>query len=118
MVAKPIDFKRMRQDAVDIFYAGLQAVDRKLAWLGKYHGQFHFLGRLRQRIEPLQARAQLRAWLGANPDGYLLVNYRTSQPEVPADLRLQPYRGGSLVLWPAARLRAQPHWVDALPGNA
>jgi len=27
MVAKPIDFKRMRQDAVDIFYAGLQAVD-------------------------------------------------------------------------------------------
>ena len=27
MAAKPIDFKRMRQDAVDIFYAGLQAVD-------------------------------------------------------------------------------------------
>ena len=98
--------------------SALQAEGRAVAWLGKYHGQFQFLGRLRQRIEPLQARGPLRAWLEANPDGYLLVNYKTSQPEIPADLRLQPYRGGSLALWPAARLRAQPHWVDALPGNA
>jgi len=32
---------------------GLQESGRPLAWLGKYHGQFHFLGRLQTRIEPL-----------------------------------------------------------------
>ena len=104
--------------AISQTLSALQAEGRAIAWLGKYHGQFHFLGRLQQRIEPLQARARLQAWLDANPDGYLLVNYKTPQPQVPAALQVQPYRGGSLVLWPAARLRAQPHWVDALPGNA
>jgi len=104
--------------AISQTLSALQAEGRAVAWLGKYHGQFHFLGRLQQRIEPLQARARLQAWLDANPDGYLLVNYKTPQPQVPAALQVQPYRGGSLVLWPAARLRAQPHWVDALPGNA
>jgi 4-amino-4-deoxy-L-arabinose transferase-like glycosyltransferase len=104
--------------AISQTLSALQAEGRAIAWLGKYHGQFHFLGRLQQRIEPLQARGRLQAWLDANPDGYLLVNYKTPQPRVPAALRVQPYRGGSLVLWPAARLRAQPHWVDALPGNA
>ncbi|UCE76093.1 MAG: glycosyltransferase family 39 protein [Gammaproteobacteria bacterium] len=104
--------------AISQTLSALQAEGRAIAWLGKYHGQFHFLGRLQQRIEPLQARARLQAWLDANPDGYLLVNYKTPQPQVPAALQVQPYRGGSLVLWPVARLRAQPHWVDALPGNA
>ena len=94
--------------------AELQRSGRPLAWLGKYHGQFHFLGRLTDRIEPLHDRAQLSAWLQAHPDGYLLVNYRESLRELPDQLLIQPYRGGSLVLWPAARLREQPRWLDAL----
>ncbi len=104
--------------AVSHSLSALQAEGRPVAWLGKYHGQFHFAGRLQQRIEPIEGRGQLQAWLGANPRGYLLVNYKTAGPEIPDDLRVQPYRGGSLVLWPVARLRAEPRWVDALPGNA
>jgi 4-amino-4-deoxy-L-arabinose transferase-like glycosyltransferase len=98
--------------------AFLQAQGRDLAWLGKYHGQFHFLGRLQERIAPLLSRDGLDTWLHAHPDGYLLVNYKNTRPDVPEELRLQPYRGGSLVLWPAARLRADPRRLDALPGNA
>lgn len=104
--------------AVSRTLAELQGEGRAVAWLGKYHGQFHFPGRLRQRVAPIETRAQLQSWMGDNPDGYLLVNYKSSQPQLPAGVPVQPYRGGSLVLWPVARLRAEPHWVDALPGNA
>jgi hypothetical protein len=98
--------------------AAAQAEGRPVAWLGKYHGQFHFAGRLRERVAPIAAPAQLQSWLRDNPDGYLLVNYKNPHFPLPEDVRVQPYRGGSLALWPAARLRAEPHWVDALPGNA
>jgi 4-amino-4-deoxy-L-arabinose transferase-like glycosyltransferase len=98
--------------------SGLQASDRKLAWLGKYHGQFHFLGRLQGRIESIDERGQLYHWLDANTDGYILVNYKSLQPDIPDDLLIQPYRGGSLVLWPASRLRQDRPRLDALTGNA
>jgi len=96
---------------------GLQQSSRPLAWLGKYHGQFHFLGRLRTRIEPLAGSERLRGWLDANPDGYLLVNYRTARPDVPDSLQVQPYRGGRLVLWPAEQLLQDTHRLDALAGS-
>ena len=96
---------------------GLQESGRSLAWLGKYHGQFHFLGRLQTRIEPLGESGQLRRWLEANPEGYLLVNYRTVRPDVPDSLQIQPYRGGSLVLWPALRLLRDPDRLDALAAS-
>ena len=97
--------------------ADLQQNGRPLAYLGKYHGQFHFLGRLEQRIEPLHSRAQLHAWLEAHANGFLLVNYTQPPHELPELLLIQPYRGGSLVLWPAAQLREQPRSLDALPGS-
>lgn len=97
--------------------AELQRAGRPLAWLGKYHGQFHFLGRLTERIEPLAGRAQLEAWLETHGDGYVLINYKSAVRELPAGLLLQSYRGGSLVVWPAAQLRVQPRWLDALPGS-
>ncbi|MEA2080304.1 MAG: hypothetical protein U9P00_10695, partial [Pseudomonadota bacterium] len=98
--------------------SGLQASERKLAWLGKYHGQFHFLGRLRGRIESIDERGRLYDWLQGNKDGYLLVNYKSLQPDIPDDLLRQAYRGGSLVLWPASQLLQNPQRLDALSGNA
>ena len=98
--------------------SGLQASDRKLAWLGKYHGQFHFLGRLQGRIEPIDEGRRLYDWLDGNTGGYLLVNYKSLQPDIPDDLLIQSYRGGSLVLWPVSRLLKDPQRLDALSGNA
>ncbi|HHH44841.1 MAG TPA: glycosyltransferase family 39 protein [Gammaproteobacteria bacterium] len=95
----------------------LQQNGQPLAWLGKYHGQFHFLGRLQARIEPLAGPEPLHDWLRANPQGYLLVNYRGAAPEAPDDLQRQPYRGGWLVLWPAQRLLRDPVRLDALQGS-
>ncbi|HHJ18092.1 MAG TPA: glycosyltransferase family 39 protein [Gammaproteobacteria bacterium] len=97
--------------------AGLQEQGRPLAWLGKYHGQFNFVGRLSGPVAALPDRPALHAWLRANPGGWLLVNYKTVQPDVPDTLPVYPYRGGSLVLWPAARLLADSARLDALPGS-
>jgi len=98
--------------------AALQTSGHAVAWLGKYHGQFHFLGRLRQRIEPLAGGQRLRDWLTRHPQGYLLVTYPVVRPPLPGSIRAWPYRGGSLVLWPAGTLLAAPDQLDLLTGNA
>ena len=98
--------------------AQLQAQQRPVAWLGKYHGQFHFLGRLRQRIEPLRDAAALRRWLRAHPDGYLLVDEKRDPGTLPAAAWHWPYRGGRLILWPARELLRDPARLDALAGSA
>jgi 4-amino-4-deoxy-L-arabinose transferase-like glycosyltransferase len=107
---------RMRPIAEQL--AALQQAGHAVAWLGKYHGQFHFLGHLRQRIEPLAGGQALRDWLIQHPQGYLLVNYPDAGPQVPESLLVQPYRSGSLVLWPAQKLLQAPDQLDALAGNA
>jgi len=112
LVRAPFDLKR-----TSLTLAELQQSGRQLAYLGKYHGQFQFSGRLGERIEPLDSRGQLQDWLQAHPDGFLLVNYKAPPQELPELLLIQSYRGGSLVLWPAAQLREQPRWLDALPGS-
>jgi 4-amino-4-deoxy-L-arabinose transferase-like glycosyltransferase len=98
--------------------AALQQTGHDVAWLGKYHGQFQFLGRLTQRVEPLTDKTRLRDWLAAHPQGHLLVNYAVPRPDVPASLPIQLYRSGSLVLWPVAELLQHPRQLDALAGNA
>jgi 4-amino-4-deoxy-L-arabinose transferase-like glycosyltransferase len=114
----PVLSPRFQLGAMSSALAQLQTSGHELAYLGRYHGQFHFLGRLERRVEPLTRRGQLQSWLADNPDGYVLVNYKTPLPNVPDSLLAQPYRGGSLVLWPAAQFRDQPHRLDALQGNA
>ncbi len=95
----------------------LQQQGHALAWVGRYHGQFQFLGRLRSPLKALSGDG-LRPWLHSHPQGYVLIRYADPQPQVPAGLLVQPYRSGSLVLWPAQRLLHSPRWLDALTGNA
>jgi hypothetical protein len=96
----------------------LQQSGHDIAWLGRYHGQFQFLGRLRQPVQALTDKAGLRDWLAAHPDGYVVVKYSVARPRVPDTLTIRPYRSGSLVLWPAQRLLHSPAQLDALAGNA
>jgi 4-amino-4-deoxy-L-arabinose transferase-like glycosyltransferase len=109
---------RYRLQELAVQLADLQRDGYALAWLGKYHGQFQFLGRLRLPVKDLQESGRLRGWLQAHPRGYVLVNYRDTRPDVPDGLTLQPYRGGTLVLWPARQLLRSPQRLDALAGNA
>ncbi len=103
LATAPFDMK-----PVSFQIAQFQERGYPVAWLGKYHGQFHFVGRLQQRIEPLQDKAAVLRWLKTHRDGYLLVNHKTPLEQLPAGIPGWPYRGGSLVLWPAAWLLDHP----------
>ncbi|WJW75890.1 glycosyltransferase family 39 protein [Thiohalobacter sp. IOR34] len=85
----------------------LQAAGRPVAHVGKYHGQFQFLGRLRR---PLAVVPEWEAldWARAHPDGYLvLYNSDWKGPKQGAEY-VQDYRGQAddLALWSASALLA------------
>lgn len=87
--------------------ARLQESGTPLAYVGSYHGQFQFPGRLKQPLTALDAD-EIDAWIRANPDGLLLLNLRhpTAQQRAAAVFE-QPYRGRWLLL-------LKPDTVDAL----
>ena len=85
--------------------ARAEAQDQPIANLESYDGQFHFLGRLTRRIEPLHDGPELQDWAKAHPTG-LIITYPASLTAV--DVRsaeyVQPFRGVWLAIWPAPAL--------------
>lgn len=82
--------------------AAAQAADAPVAFVGRYHAQFSFLGRLREPLAELRGW-QLPAWAAAHPQGSVAVEC-DGEPKPPAGVYQQPHRSGSLRLWPVARL--------------
>jgi 4-amino-4-deoxy-L-arabinose transferase-like glycosyltransferase len=96
--------------------AELERTNHPIAHFGKYHGQFHFAGRLKQPFELVDSRVTTRNWILLNPEGRLITYERTStrsgdaddeSPSSPANwdnLGLSPdfsapYRGGRMQVW-------------------
>ncbi|GAB4353024.1 MAG: hypothetical protein Kow0073_09030 [Immundisolibacter sp.] len=82
--------------------ARVQATGAPVGYLGRYHAQFSFLGRLHRPLVELH-REQIGTWSRLHPDAYLAVEC-DGEPTAPAGVYQQPYRGGSLRLWPVERL--------------
>jgi len=81
-----------------------QDAERPVAYVGKYHGEFHFLGRLERPITVLPTMADGKAWAAANPTGVVIATLRESS--IPTDstpLSVRPYRGKVLAMWDASR---------------
>lgn len=115
-------------DPVSRRIAAFEAAGAPVAQLGKYHGQFHFAGRLRGRIEELPTADALRAWARAHPSG-AVVNYCRREKGRGADQAgrsgaapgggdlLQPgfeqgFRSRRLQLWRAADFARLPASED------
>ncbi len=74
-----------------------------VAYVGKYHGEFQFLGRLTQPLTTMQTFKDAETWARANPTGMIIATRRKSEiPPQPEPLSVQPYRGKFLVMWDAA----------------
>jgi 4-amino-4-deoxy-L-arabinose transferase-like glycosyltransferase len=80
------------------YLAAIQRQGRAIAFVGEYHGQFHFLGRLERPIEQIPTGAEWR-WLAEHPRGRL-VQELASLPAatIRADFT-QPYRTDFLAVW-------------------
>jgi 4-amino-4-deoxy-L-arabinose transferase-like glycosyltransferase len=87
--------------------AQLQAEQRPIAHVGKYHSQFHFLGRLREPLEAITPPEALD-WARAHPDGYLVVYFDIWPGPREGAEYIQDYRGdpADLALWSAEKLLA------------
>ncbi len=77
---------------------------KKMAYVGKYHGEFHFLGRLEKPLLILPNMTAAIKWAGDNPDGIVIDVVRKG--EIKADpIAIFPYRGKYLVMWESRRLK-------------
>jgi len=69
--------------------------------VGKYHGQYQFLGRLTHPLDQADSKKSVLDWVASHPDGYVII-YGRSREDVPAEADYaQLYRGDSLSLWSA-----------------
>jgi 4-amino-4-deoxy-L-arabinose transferase-like glycosyltransferase len=85
-------------DAVAARLRALEAQGLPLANEGKYHGQFHFPGRLQRPIEAV-AGEDAPEWLRTHPTGRMVVYYRTEPYPGPGRVEYrQPYRGKTLAI--------------------
>ncbi len=76
----------------------LEAQGLSLANEGKYHGQFHFPGRLQRPIEAVGGE-EAPEWLRTHPTGRMVVYYRTEPYPGPGRVEYrQPYRGQTLAI--------------------
>ena len=61
--------------------AALMAENKAIAFYGsKYHGQYHFAGRLEQAITHIPNFVDLYDWAKLHQSGYIIVTYRDSEP--------------------------------------
>ncbi len=83
-----------------------------IAHFGTYHGQFHFLGRLRKPMPAIGLRdGDVETWLRANPDGRI-ISLRARMPTDAKPLYAQPFRGRFIVVWDAATVIADPRVAE------
>jgi len=80
-----------------------QDAGRPVAYVGKYHGEFQFLGRLTEPLIAMQTPEEGLEWAKKHPGGVIIRTLRKRDiPESPKPIRTQPYRGKVLVMWNAA----------------
>lgn len=90
------DFYDLQPAADEV--ARAQAAERPVAYVGKYHAQFHYLGRLRQPIDALE-RNEIAAWFASHPTGILIFAERRAAPDPGTPVFRQPFRSRELQIW-------------------
>ena len=84
-----------------------------IAHVAKYHGQFHFAGRLANPIAVIGLTGKdVEAWLAAHARGKV-ISYRDRLPlpGEPQPLAADPFRGGWVVVWDRDQLARFPRSV-------
>lgn len=75
-----------------------QKQGKDVAWVGKYNGEFHFLGKLERPLITFDALSDAIGWAKTNQDAIVIDVVRID--EIAADpIAFFPYRGKYLVAW-------------------
>ncbi len=91
--------------------AAVERQGRPIGYVGIYHGQFHFLGRLERPFGEVPPGAEWH-WLAQHAGGKLIQELRDIPPGITRADFTQPYRTGFLAVW--GRDSFPPsHWSTA-----
>ncbi len=90
--------------------AALMDENRAIAYYGgKYHGQYHFAGRLKQAIVVIPNFADLSDWAGQHQSGYIIVTYKDAKADAPSLIRHHfPFKGQNIGLLSCQTLLSNP----------
>jgi 4-amino-4-deoxy-L-arabinose transferase-like glycosyltransferase len=91
-------------EPISRYLAAVQQQGRPIAYVGAYHGQFHFLGRLEQPFQVIDGGAE-HAWILNHPRGRVIQELYYKPPGIGQAEFTQPYRDEILAVW----------GLDALP---
>ncbi|MBF0251822.1 MAG: hypothetical protein HQL35_14465, partial [Alphaproteobacteria bacterium] len=79
-----------------------QTQGRPVAYIGKYHAEFQFLGRLNAPVDVIDDMGLAADWARAHPDGILIATLGAGEIPVSArPLAVRPYRGKVMATWEA-----------------
>jgi 4-amino-4-deoxy-L-arabinose transferase-like glycosyltransferase len=103
VTALSIGFSEAAHQAYDLrpiarYLADLEKQGRPIAYVGEYHGEFHFLGRLERPFEEIPLGAE-RIWARQHPGGRVIQELRYLPADVDHTEFTQPYRGETLAVW-------------------
>jgi hypothetical protein len=89
-------------DVIAAEVATAQNQGRPVAFVGGYHGEFNFSGRLRQPVVPILVEDSVE-WAARNLNGVVAVRSDTPpDPDHPGVIHWEPYRSDHLLLWQAS----------------
>ena len=107
MLAKRYDLRKIAEHN-----STLEENGTTIAYFGKYHGQFHFMGRLKNRIPPIGLIGDdVTEFLAAYPDGVVIAKY-DNLPLEADPLFTYRFRNYTYAAWPTATMTANPGLGD------
>lgn len=86
----------------------LQAQGLDVANVGRYHGQFHFAGRLKRPIKEIRREEDWRRFIEAHPDGYVVTYSRAVSKDEGQGVAMFPFRSRLATLWRIDDIRDRP----------
>ncbi len=105
--ARPVVQELYGVQSVADYVAGAQAQGYAVANYGKYHGQYNFLGRLRQPVSEIGDET-VSDWLETHPKS-IIVSYQKTLPAETAPIFTTRFRSGTLVIWDGEDVKRNPH---------
>lgn len=82
----------------------LEARGYAIAHDGKYHGQYHFPGRLAHPVQELFSANEFRDWIAAHPNGAMVLYFpRETDVARLGPVHVQPYRSGQAAIFLVAQ---------------
>ncbi|TAK62288.1 glycosyltransferase family 39 protein [Methylobacter sp.] len=90
--------------------AALMDENRAIAYYGsKYHGQYHFAGRLKQPIDAISNFTDLYNWAEHHQSGYIIVTYQDAEAlPLPLISSRYPFKGQNIGFLSCQALLANP----------